>query len=356
MPGLTAADVPLDRPLVLAADNVTAPARAPWGGRRIAELKRPLGVTLAGPVGESWEVSFGPELPSRLVGTDVTLAALAATRGPALLGREAANGGSALLVKVVDTAAPLSVQIHPADGDPRLAPGDSGKPECWLVTHAEPGASLWLGLAEGTSEQTMRAALEQAGDVGALLARHEVRDGDFFVVPAGTPHAIGEGVTIVEPQLVRAGKRGVTYRYFDWGRRYDEHGQPSPSGAPRPLHVEAALAVTDWSAARGDAAIGRMRLRSGPPDLDGPLRSIWLAGREGLPFPLDVARLCGTGRTSLVARDVACGLVVVAGTLTLEGSWGRTALAAGQSALLPAAMGASSLVGVRAHAALASVG
>ncbi len=353
---LTVREFALDRPLPLRPGNVTAPARTPWGGRRIAELVRPLGLVLEGPVGEAWEVSFGPELPSRLVGSDVTLAALCEARGTELLGREAASGGSALLVKLVDTAAPLSVQIHPADDDPQLAPGESGKPECWLVTHAEPGARLWLGLSEAATETSMRAALERGGDVGALLGCHEVREGDFFVVPPGTPHAIGAGITLVEPQLVRAGKRGVTYRYFDWGRRYDATGQPSATGTPRPLHVEQALAVTRWDAPRGAAALARTRLRAGPPDLDGPLRSTWLAGREGLPFPLDVARLSGTGRMALVPRDVACGLVVVAGTLVLEGSWGQTPLRAGESALLPAAMGRSSVVGTGAHACLASVG
>lgn len=353
---LTVQEVALDRPLPLRPGNVTAPARTPWGGRRIAELVRALGLELDGAVGEAWEISFGPELPSRLAGSDVTLAALAAARGPALLGREAASGGSALLVKVLDTAAPLSVQIHPADDDPQLAPGESGKPECWLVTHADPGAQLWLGLAEGATEAAMRAALAQGGDVGALLARHEVREGDFFVVPPGTPHAIGAGITLVEPQLVRAGKRGVTYRYFDWGRRYDAAGQPSETGAPRALHVEEALGVTRWDAPRGAAALARTRLRAGPPELEGPLRATWLAGREGLPFPLDVARLSGTGRIELVPRDVACGLVVVAGTLVLEGSWGETRLRAGESALLPATMGRSSVVGARAHACLASVG
>ena len=59
------------------------------------------------------------------------------------------------------------------------------------------------------------------------LVRVPVTTGDFFVVPAGTPHAIGGGIVLVEPQRVLPGRRGVTYRYWDWNRRYDASGHAS---------------------------------------------------------------------------------------------------------------------------------
>lgn len=86
------------------------------------------------------------------------------------------------------------------------------------------------------------------------------------------------------------------------------------------------------------------------------MRATWLAGRGGLPFPLDVARVGGTGELPLFERDVACGVTVIAGALTLVGPWGRTRIEAGRSALLPAAMKSGTLEGEAVHALFASVG
>ena len=104
------------RPLLLEADNFTPPGRTPWGGRRIVdELKAQSGIAVTGPVGESWELSVEPDFPSRLAEGPTLEEVLRAD--PALLGREAKAGSTALLVKLIDTADNLSLQIHPVRAD-----------------------------------------------------------------------------------------------------------------------------------------------------------------------------------------------------------------------------------------------
>jgi mannose-6-phosphate isomerase len=330
------------RAILLACDNFTSPARTPWGGRRIARV---LKAGLVDPdlvVGESWELSLASELPSRLDGSRTTLAEA--------LGPEAR--GTALLVKLLDAREPLSVQIHPEDGDPALAPGECGKPESWYVEHAEPGAAIWLGLAEHATPQSVRAAIERGEDLSRELAKIEVAAGDFFAVEARTPHAIGAGVTLVEPQRVAPGTRGVTYRYWDWNRRYDPKGDVSADGAPRELHVERALAVTDWDRPRGERFLGAMRYRAGPPGTAGEIGAEHLCGRRGpvASESLDVQRLAGSGRLALPPAPYLRSLTVLEGTVRAGGIEVR----AGRTAALPASEGPLEVAGHRACAILAS--
>lgn len=329
-------------PVLLAPDNVTSPARTPWGGRRIARVLKAEVIEGDPIVGESWELSAGPELPSRLDGSARTLDALLRESPRELLGREASRGSTALLVKLLDAAEPLSVQIHPRDDYAGLAEGESGKPESWYVEHAEPGAGIFLGLAEGATRDAMARAIEDGEDVSALLSFVPVAQGDFVVVDAGTPHAIGAGVTLVEPQRVLPGRRGVTYRYWDWGRRYDADGRPSEGGEPRALHVEHALAVTDWARARGDAFLRASLHRAGAPSLREPPRIEALCGAEGAALrsdALEVWRLCGTGRTSLPPIDALRSMTVLEGQVEVGG----VRVSRGRTAAIPASRDARSL-------------
>ncbi len=280
-----------DRPLLLRPDNFTPTARTPWGGTRIvSKYKRDvLGSAPPGDVvvGESWELSVEPDFPSR-VEPDGTLLA------------DALGGATtSLLVKLLDAAEDLSVQIHPGDEYDGLGPSESGKPESWYVLDANPGAGIYFGLRDGATEERMEHACRGAGgeDVRSLLFFVPVAPGDFFVVAAGTPHAVGAGLTLVEPQRVSPGKRGVTYRYWDWGRRYGPGGERNPAGAPRALHLEEALAVTAWSAPREEALLRGTRHRAGVPDRHAPARREALSGAGGpVSSPaLEVSRLIGTG-------------------------------------------------------------
>ena len=157
-----------------------------------------------------------------------------------------------LLVKYIFTSEALSVQVHPSDSQTQKAGlGKQGKEECWLVIDAEPGARLGIGLARPLDQQALRAAALD-GSIEDLLAWHEVAKGDFFYIPAGTVHAIGAGVSIIEIQQ----NSDITYRLYDYGR-------------PRELHLEQGVAVArpvphDPALCRHLAANGSVELVSGP--------------------------------------------------------------------------------------------
>ncbi len=343
-------------PRLLQVDNFTPTRRTPWGGTRIAgDLKRELLSGEAGRVvGESWEFSVEPDFPSRLLDGSGSLASWIDSAREAILGREGDDGraSTALLVKLLDTSDELSVQIHPSDGDPTLREGDSGKPECWYVVSAEQGAGVYLGLAEGVTRESLAAALRDGADITPMLGFVPVTVGDFLLIEAGTAHAIGRGLTLVEPQRVLPGCRGLTYRYWDWNRRYDGAGLVDPDGRPRALHVDEALSVTRWDAPREAALLERCRVRAGIPDLSAAPTWLQLCGREsGLASEhLRVARLHGTGAIDLPEWDRLRAVTVVDGELTIDG----VTIARGQTCALPAKPAARRATLVGAHAIIAA--
>jgi mannose-6-phosphate isomerase class I len=347
--------VSLPLPALLRADNLTPMARTPWGGRRIARHYKQglLSASLPDIVGESWEVSIEPDFPALL--SDGSSLRDYITKDPrAVLGREHARGrtGTALLVKLLDTAQPLSVQIHPGDDYAGLLPGECGKPESWYVVEREAGAGLYLGFHPRVEENDVREALEQGRSLEPLMRFFPVEPGDFFAIDAGMPHAIGAGITLVEPQHVLPGRRGVTYRYWDWNRRYDAAGLPSPHGAPRPLHVEDALAVTDWARFQRANFVEHIRLRTPPIALDRPATCAPLLGEQGLTNAfLAVSRVSGTGALSLPYRDCLQSITVLEGSLELAGLH----VARGRSAVVPACAADLPLALVGAHAVVCAV-
>lgn len=183
-----------------------------------------------------------------------------------------------VLVKYLFTSEKLSVQVHPSDSD-ALA-GEAGKEECWLVLDAEPGASLAIGFREPVAPEQIEQAARD-GSIEDLLEWHEARAGDIFYLPAGTVHAIGPGLALVEVQQ----SSDTTFRLYDYGR-------------PRELHLDRAMAVAKGEpyprehrstvAARGERLIDgpffRLDRVEGAPDetllgaYDGPLLALPLEG------------------------------------------------------------------------------
>jgi mannose-6-phosphate isomerase len=360
---LTTARPTFARPVLLRGDVYTSPARTPWGGTRLVEhFGKRFGNPTDGPaiVGESWELSLGPELPSLLAGSHELLRDHVARAPDAWLGAHAARSAG-LLVKLLDADEPLSLQIHPPDSHPELGPDEGGKPESWYVIRHEPGAWVAFGWREGVGREDVLGALARAdGTLAGLLQKVTVEVGDCFVVDAGTPHAIGPGITLVEPQFVARSKRGVTYRYWDWDRRYDPTGRPDPSGAARPLAVDEALAVTDWEHARGRALLARRWRRAGAPELDGQLALEPLAGPEARLESawLRMERFAGEGALPWPALDALQALTVLGGRARLRDAASGEALAVaetGQTLAVPARAPAMLLEGERLHAIRSSV-
>lgn len=131
-----------------------------------------------------------------------------------------------LLVKYIFTSEKLSVQVHPNDAQVRAQGLAGGKSECWYIIDAEPDARLGIGLTRNLTAEELRAAALD-GSIETLMDWKPVSAGSFYYIPAGTVHAIGGGVTLVEVQQ----NNDVTYRLYDYGR-------------PRELHLEEAVAVS----------------------------------------------------------------------------------------------------------------
>ncbi|WP_129792778.1 class I mannose-6-phosphate isomerase [Sphingosinicella sp. CPCC 101087] len=156
-----------------------------------------------------------------------------------------------LLVKYLFTSQKLSVQVHPGDVAARAAGYKRGKDEAWIVLAADPGATIGLGLTREVSREALCAAALD-GSIEDLLDWRPVKPGDVLYSAAGTVHALGAGLVVVEIQQ----NLDLTYRLYDYGR-------------PRELHLDEGIAVAEPGPWRGVSATvpnvrGRSRLTAGP--------------------------------------------------------------------------------------------
>jgi mannose-6-phosphate isomerase len=212
-----------------------------WGSRSLAPIY-PEKSSLDVPIGEAWltgadcRIASGPFAGKRL--GEAWKEMPADWRGDDLW----KPSDFPLLVKFIFPTDNLSIQVHPDDAYAAVhehAAGGRGKTEMWHVVYAEPGARLLLGLKPGVTKEAFRQALNSQ-DLEDLFQSHEVHPGGTFFIPAGTPHTIGPGMIICEVQQYS----DLTYRVYDYGR-VDAHGKP------REMHVEKALAVTDFNGTKG---------------------------------------------------------------------------------------------------------
>lgn len=211
-----------------------------WGGRH---LETEFGRTLPkGIVAESWEISGHPSSPTLAANGSWqghSLVDILSALGTDLVGanlREMDQNKFPLLVKLLDANRNLSVQVHPDDAYAgQNAEGELGKAEMWYVLHAEPGAELVYGLCKGVNRASFAKAVVD-GEVESQLYRLPIKRGDCIDVPPGTVHALLAGAVVAEIQQ----NSDTTYRIYDWGR-------VGADGRPRPLHIEHALNVIDWS-------------------------------------------------------------------------------------------------------------
>ncbi|WCT72399.1 class I mannose-6-phosphate isomerase [Sphingomonas naphthae] len=156
-----------------------------------------------------------------------------------------------LLVKYLFTSAKLSIQVHPNDAEARERGYPRGKDEAWVILAADPHASIAIGTLNVLEPAELReSALD--GTIEQKMDWHAVKAGDSFYSPAGTVHAIGAGLTLVEVQQ----NVDLTYRLYDYG-------------SDRELHLDDGVAVSKpvpfvAPYIPQEVAPGRMRLAEGP--------------------------------------------------------------------------------------------
>jgi len=201
-----------------------------WGGTWLRET---FGYPLNGEaIGECWAISAHPHGCSRIANGPLSGKTLDEVwhAFPEWFGTKPGTPFP-ILVKMIDAAQDLSIQVHPDDHWARVLEGEPmGKTECWYVLDAEPGAKIVYGHTARRQEEL--EAMIREGRWEELLRHVPVEKGDFIYVPAGTVHALCQGVRVLEVQQ----SSDVTYRLYDYGR-LDKNGQP------RELHLEKAMQV-----------------------------------------------------------------------------------------------------------------
>lgn len=216
-----------------------------WGGQAIIRKKGKAAQRLTKDklYGESWDLSS--------VKGDVSVVANGFLKGNSLeevievymgelVGEENFERyglGFPLLVKYLDCNDKLSVQVHPDDTLAMERHDSFGKTEAWYVVDCKPGASIYLGFKDLNLTREEYIAAVSESRLEALLNKVEVKPGDVFFIPAGTVHALGAGLEVVEVQQTS----DVTYRIYDWDR-------VDASGKGRELHTALAVDAIDFEA------------------------------------------------------------------------------------------------------------
>ena len=124
----------------------------------------------------------------------------------------------ALLLKLLFTSGPLSIQVHPDDTFARAMGMPNGKSEAWYIISAKPGAQIGIGLKRRVTPQELRASITN-GSIVELVQWRPVAKGDVIFIPAGTIHALGAGIVLAEIQQ----RSDTTFRLFDYDRARELH-------------------------------------------------------------------------------------------------------------------------------------
>ena len=277
-----------------------------WGGGRLIPGKSP--------IAEAW-VIFENDLILNGPLAGKTLGQAVTATGAALLGPQTylkTGNRFPLLIKLLDCANWLSLQVHPTD---ELAvrlegPGQYGKTEAWHFLEADPGAEILAGLRPGTSCETLEKGITEHKLLD-MMQPLQVKNGDSILINAGMIHALGPGILVYEVQQTS----DWTYRVLDWDR---------PATPQRQLHIEKSLAASNPALAG--------TLVTAQPARDGEKRllvscsyfDLSLLTAEKQPIPLDTH------------HETFHALTVISGSARLMGDGWQQPLSRFQSVLVPA--------------------
>lgn len=211
-----------------------------WGGDKLKLFYgKNIDIT---PLAETWEFSTHPDGESIVVTGDfkgMTLGEVYKTH-PELFGEKASDLGDVpILVKFIDAAKNLSIQVHPDDEFAWEIERQSGKSEMWYVLEAEEGAKIVYGYEHDVSAPMIEQSAKD-GSIEKHLHFEPAHKGDVFFIPAGTVHGIGAGIVVAEIQQ----NSNLTYRVYDYNR-VDKNGNK------RELHIDKAIKVMNMSAFTG---------------------------------------------------------------------------------------------------------
>jgi len=217
-----------------------------WGGNRI----RPD----VGRTAEAWLVYENNAITNGpLKGMSLSEAAM--QEGETLLGRavvEKTGDRFPLLIKLLDCADWLSLQVHPNNAQAEFweGPGNFGKMEAWYIVDVEPGAQLVSGFKPGTTKEAIARAVGTSGLLD-IIERKDLKTGDAILISPGTIHTLGPGSLVYEVQQTS----DITYRVYDWDR---------PMKAGRKLHLEQAADVLDPKAGGDLVSMETARIKEEP--------------------------------------------------------------------------------------------
>jgi mannose-6-phosphate isomerase len=209
-----------------------------WGGKKIKTLLNKM--EASGFCGESWEISgyegdisvvsdgflAGNELPELI---EVYMGDLVGDKIFETFGLQ-----FPLLVKFIDAAEILSIQVHPDDAMALERHNSFGKTEMWYIIQSDEGSELITGFRTRLDKKSYTKLLE-SDQLETALNYEKVSAGDVYFMPAGRVHAIGSGVLLAEIQQTS----DLTYRIYDFNRKDDQ-------GNLRQLHTESALDAIDF--------------------------------------------------------------------------------------------------------------
>lgn len=215
-----------------------------WGGDK---LHRFFGKdTPAGKkIGESWELADLPDDKSVIANgelTGKTITEVLQKFPQQITGKKEYRPPFGLLIKFIDAADRLSVQVHPDLQAVKKLKTGTPKTECWYIIDTEANACIYKGLKTGTTREQFTESIK-SGTCAEFLNKVSVKPGQCHFLPAGTVHAIGAGVLIAEIQT----PSDTTFRVFDWNRLQN--------GKPRQLHIQQALESINFSQKPNDLPV-----------------------------------------------------------------------------------------------------
>lgn len=207
-----------------------------WGGENLKKKYRKQDAPAV--TGESWELAVHKDGAS-VIRNGCYAGKQLGQLGPSLRtlfwGTLCKEAEFPILVKLIDAAKDLSIQVHPGDDTANVALGEQGKAEMWYVMECEPQASIYFGFNRFMSSRELLRRVEE-GTIIEVLNKVPVSKGDVYYILPGTIHAIGAGIVIAEIQQ----NSNTTFRIYDYQRR-DDRGQL------RGLNLQRAVEVVNYT-------------------------------------------------------------------------------------------------------------